>query len=127
MKYLLEEDIIQINSFILDETKGSHGIRDRDALSSIAAQPRQKTFNKELYPDIYKKAACYIRGIIFNHPFVDGNKRTAITAAFLFLEDNGFRSVAKKGEIEKFTLEIIDKKLGIEEITIWLKENIEEL
>lgn len=127
MKYLLEEDIIQINSFILDETKGSHGIRDRGSLSSIVAQPKQKAFGKEFHSDLYSKAACYIRGIIFNHPFIDGNKRTAMASAFIFLEDNGFKSIAKDHEIEKFALRIIEEGLEIKQIAAWLEKNTEEI
>ncbi|MEX1014997.1 MAG: type II toxin-antitoxin system death-on-curing family toxin [Candidatus Paceibacterota bacterium] len=127
MKYLSEEDIIEINSFIIDETGGSHGIRDLNSISSIVAQPKQKVFSKELHNDIYKKAACYTRGVIFNHPFIDGNKRTAMTSAFIFLEDNGFISTVKKGGIEKYALEIVLKKKNIDSIAAWLKNNTKKI
>lgn len=66
---------------------GASGIRDEGMLESALARPRQK----EVYdaPDLYELAAAYLFGIAKNHPFVDGNKRTAFAAADLFLYFNG--------------------------------------
>ena len=127
MKYLSEEDIIEIHSILIDKIGGSHGIRDRGTISSIVSQPKQNVFGEELYTNIYTKAAAYTRGIIFNHPFIDSNKRTAIVSAFVFLEDNNFKITAQKGEVEKFTLKIISEKLEIKDIASWLEENTKKL
>lgn len=121
MQYLSPEDILQIHSFLIDETGGSHGIRDRDALITLTELPKQEAYGKELYPSIHKKAAVYIRNIIISHPFMDGNKRTAMTAAGVFLEDNGYRFNTKTGEIEGYALSIITKKPPLETIASWLQ------
>lgn len=123
MKYLTTEDILHIHSFIIDEIGGSHGVRDLHALSSIEAAPRQSVFGKELYPDIFSKAAVIARNIIMHHPFIDGNKRTGMTAASVFLEDNGFVIIAKEGEIERCALKIISEKLEIKSIALWFKRH----
>ena len=123
MRYLSVEDILQIHSFVVNETGGSHGVRDMAPVSSAAASPAQAVFGKELYPTIFAKAAVYIRIIIFSHPFIDGNKRTAMATAFVFLEDNGYRPTAREGEIERFALAIIEEKLDIEDIGAWLKSH----
>lgn len=112
-----------IHSLIIDETGGSHGIRDHQALLSLENLPKQAFGGKELYPTLFLKAAVYIRGIIMNHPFIDGNKRTGITAASVFMKNNGCRIVTEKGEIEKFALRIVNSKLILPDIAEWFKKN----
>lgn len=123
MKYLTGEQILLIHSIVIDETGGSHGVRDRDAILGLEQGPRQNVFGKELYPTVFAKAAYYTREIIMQHPFIDGNKRTGMVAAFIFLERNGYRSVAKEGAIEYFALQVIRKKLSLEEIAQWFRKN----
>ena len=123
MPYLSFEDILQIHSFIIDETGGSHGLRDCGALLATVALPAPVAFGQEFYPTIFLKAAVYIRNIISAHPFIDGNKRTAMTVAAVFLEDHGYVSVAKEGEIEAFALSIVEEKLDTEAIAFWLKQH----
>lgn len=108
---------------VVDETGGMHGVRNLESLDSAAALPKQVVFKKELYPDVYTKAAVYARTILMNHPFFDGNKRTGISVAIVFLEDNGFVFSAKVGELEKFAVNIVTKKLSIEAIAEWLKKH----
>jgi len=69
--------------------QGSHGVRDLHLLEAAAARPQATFEGKDLYSDIFSKAAALLDSIIRNHPFLDGNKRTAIGAACLFLERNG--------------------------------------
>lgn len=108
---------------IIDETGGSHGIRDHHAILSMVSAPRQSAFGKELYSTPFLKAALYARDIIMNHPFIDGNKRTGITVASVFLENNGYRVVAREGEIEQLALDIIKNKWSVEVIANWLKKH----
>lgn len=100
-----------------------HGLRDREALSSLLIAPRQNVFGKELYPSLFAKAAVYAREIIMRHPFIDGNKRTGIIAAGVFLEDNGYEFVAKRGDIVRYALSIVNQKKSIEAIATWLKKH----
>lgn len=123
MRYLSPEDILQIHSALIDETGGTHGVRDIGIVQSASATPRQIVFGKILHPDIFQKAAAYAQIIIQHHPFLDGNKRTGITAAFVFLADNGYLAIAKRGEIEKFSLAIVHEKIDIPTIAIWFKQH----
>lgn len=107
----------------IDETGGSHGVRDYNAILSLCALPAQYVFGKEIYPTVFMKAAVYARNIIGGHPFLDGNKRTAMITAAVFLENNDYEIIAKKGMIEKFALRIISDKLNLEEIALWLKKH----
>ena len=121
--YLSAEDILEIHAFIISETGGAHGLRDREGLLALFALPQQSIGGKELYQTIYEKAGVYIRNIIATHPFVDGNKRTAITSAGVFLKDNGFILTLEKGELEKRALWVVSQKPEIQEIAKWLEKN----
>ena len=121
MVYLTGKEILLIHSIIIDETGGSHGVRDHHAVLALEQLPRQKFGGQELYKTIFVKAAVYARNIIMGHPFVDGNKRTGMTAASVFLENNGYQVIAEKGEVEKFALKIVKERLNLEEIAKWFK------
>ncbi len=108
---------------VIDETGGAHGVRDRNAVLSLENLPRQAVFGKELYPTIFGKAAVYARNIIFNHPFIDGNKRTGMTSAAVFLENNNCKLIAEEGEIEKFALKIISDRLELADIADWFRKH----
>ena|SRR3989338_1447557 len=108
---------------VIDETGGIHGVRDTHAILSLVELPKQEVFGVALYPSIFLKAAVYARNIVTAHPFLDGNKRTGMTAAAVFLEDNSYQIIAKRGEIEKFALRIVSEKLSLEKIAAWFKKN----
>ena len=123
MHYLTAGQILLIHSLAIDETGGSHGVRDHHAVLSIKAMPKQQVFGRELYPTVFEKAAVYARGIILSHPFIDGNKRTGLTAAAVFLENNGYRLAVRQGGVEQFALEIATEKLDMATIAAWFRRN----
>ncbi|MEX0878027.1 MAG: type II toxin-antitoxin system death-on-curing family toxin [Candidatus Spechtbacterales bacterium] len=123
MRYLTSEQILLIHSMVVDETGGSHGVRDSHAVLSLESAPKQKVFGKILYNSIYEKAAVYLREIITQHPFVDSNKRTAITVASVFLENNGYIFKATDEEVVEFALKTVEDKLEISDIVKWLKSH----
>lgn len=83
---------------------GAAGIRDEGMLESALFRPEQKLAYGN--PDIFDLAAAYLFGIVKNHPFVDGNKRTGFAAADLFLYFNGHSVEAEQEEIIQFVLMI---------------------
>jgi death on curing protein len=121
LKYLSEEDILLIHTRVIDRVGGLHGIRDRNAVKSVTVQPRQAVFGKELYSTIFLKAAVYVRNIIAHHPFLDGNKRTGVTTASVFLSENDHAIVAKEGEFYSLALHIAEDKWDYEEIAKWFE------
>lgn len=121
--YLTKEQLLLIHSMLIDEIGGSHGVRDYHILLSLEHLPQQTFDKEELYPTLFLKAALYARNIIQNHPFLDGNKRTGMTAASVFLNNNGYSFSARKGEIVKFALKIAREKLELEKIAAWLKHH----
>jgi death-on-curing protein len=127
MKYLTREQILLIHSILIDETGGSHGVRDYHAIFSLEDLPRQSVFGKELYPTIFEKAAVLARNIIVNHPFIDGNKRTGITTASVFLESNGYILGVKDGKIKAFALRIVLERLSVKDISKWFQKNSKQV
>ena len=123
MNYLTEKQILLIHSMIIDETGGSHGIRDHHAILSLVNASRQSVFGKELYPTLFLKAALYARDVIMNHPFMDGNKRTGVSVASIFLVHNGYRVIAQEGEIEQLALDIIKNKWSVGLIAEWFEKH----
>ena len=123
MRYLTPEQVLFIHARLLAETGGEHGIRDLGLLQSAVARPQAVFDGNELYPGIHQKAAALLESLINNHPFVDGNKRTGITAAAMFLKINNFSLTASNQEVESFVLSIASGEQTVESITEWLKSH----
>ncbi|MGM9907067.1 type II toxin-antitoxin system death-on-curing family toxin [Limosilactobacillus sp.] len=92
MEYLTEEELIEINRrIILRAGEGSIGVLDHNGLNSVVESPKQVFFGREAYPTVWLKAAYYLQKITKKHVFADGNKRTALEAAKIFLILNGIK------------------------------------
>ena len=121
--YLTAEQVLFVHYRLVSETGGEHGVRDLGLLESAVARPQATFDRQELYPDAFEKAAALMESLINNHPFVDGNKRTGIACAVLFLQQNGISFVAKNADLEKFTLRVASSEAGRSEIAQWLKKH----
>jgi death-on-curing protein len=121
MNYLTPEQILFLHARLTEETGGSHGLRDLGLLESAAACPRATFAGEDLYPDLFSQTAALMDSLIHNHPFVDGNKRTGITAAALFLVRNGYRLTTSNPELEAFTRRVAEARPDIAEIADWLQ------
>lgn len=122
-KNLNLEQLLQIHTLLIQETGGSAGVRDLGRLESVIASQTQFVFDQELYVGPYVKAAAIIRGIIADHPFVDGNKRTGMLSGITFLAINNIQFAGQVGSIEDFAVKVATKHLSVEEIAQWLKQN----
>jgi len=127
VRYLTAEEVILIHERILEKFGGAGGLRDWNLLDSAVQRPRAAFSGKDLYPDLFTKAAALGHSLVLNHPFVDGNKRTAWEAMHTFIEENGYSLRAEPNEIVELMLRIEDKSLGVEQIAAWLKERSCEL
>lgn len=123
MVYLDGEDLLRLHKVVVDFSGGSHGIRDAHLLASILEGPKQSFGGKDLYSDVWTKAAVYIEKLAKFHVFVDGNKRTALAAAARFLALNGYRLTATNIAAENFILDVIAQKLDPTTIAAWLKQH----
>jgi death on curing protein len=118
-QYLTPEQVLFLHSRLIAETGGGNGIRDLGMLLSALGRPQATFDEKELYSDLFLKAAALMDSLVRNHPFVDSNKRTAITAAALFLRINGYRLVVEKNEMVRFTLACAQSQFPLDLIADW--------
>ena len=117
MIYLTPEKVLFLHAQLVAETGGSHGVRDLNLLLSALGRPQASFDDQDLYPN----AAALMDSLIRDHPFVDGNKRTGVAAAALFLRINGYRLTAVSSELEKVTLEVARSEHTLGEIASWLQ------
>jgi death-on-curing protein len=122
MKYLTEEQVLFIHARLITETGGEHGVLDLGFLQSAVARPQATFDGQDLYPDLFSKVAALMESLIGNHAFVDGNKRTAITAAGLFLRLNGYHLTADNQQLETFTLQCAQHLVSLDQMTIWFED-----
>ncbi|OGL30029.1 hypothetical protein A3D14_00400 [Candidatus Saccharibacteria bacterium RIFCSPHIGHO2_02_FULL_47_12] len=122
MKFLTLDELELIHIQIIDASGGSQGTRDRGRLEAALAGMRQEVFGEALYPTIFEKAAVLLRGVIADHPFVDGNKRTGVMSALVFLNLNDYdTSDLTDKELEDFAVQVAVEHLEIPVIAAWLK------
>lgn len=121
MCYLSVEEILKLHSWVIDEFGGSHGVRDELGLRSLAQAPQTTMFGEEQYASLHEKAAVYMRNCIADHVFTDGNKRTAVTIAGVFLQRNGWRLTAHPRQLEDFAVTVATDHLSITDIAQWLR------
>ncbi len=102
---------------------GSDGVRDRGLLDSALSRPKNLFAYAERALTMADLTAAYAVGISSNHPFVDGNKRTAMQVAFVFLEFNGFPVIASQEEACLTFLSLAAGELTEGELALWLAEH----
>lgn len=105
-----ERDALTLHDRLLALHGGAVGLRDDGLLKSALARPQQHFAYAES-PDIVDMAAAYTGGIVRNHPFVDGNKRTGFVVGVLFLELNGYRFNASEEDAAQMVLELASGNL----------------
>ena len=121
MRFLSLEDLLELHALLVTRFGGSAGVRDIGRLEAAIATQAQQVFGVELYKSAHDKAAALMRGIIADHPFYDGNKRTGTLAGLTLLELNNLRVAAVKGEIEDFAVQVAVEQLMVEQISAWLQ------
>lgn len=117
------EDILFLHFSVIEDFGGSHGVRDENRLLSVVKAPLQEAFGVEQYPSVFDKAAVYMRNIIADHPFVDGNKRTGVTVAGIFLQRNRHYLTCSTKQLEDFAVKVAVDKLDVSQIASWLQRN----
>jgi death-on-curing protein len=123
MKFLQIKDILLLHNMVIDATGGSHGLSDLGLLESAVGRMSASYDGEDLYPTIFLKAAALLHSLLMNHPFVDGNKRTAMYSSMTFLELNGYTMIAEQESVVKFALQVENDKLEVDEIASWLEKH----
>lgn len=110
------------NAFVL-----SPGVRDENLLASAVNTPFQTFMGNDLYPSLYDKAAQLCYGIANNHPFTDGNKRTALHSMYVYLIINGFDITATQQDVENMIIDVASGNMTNTELVQWLQKNTVEI
>lgn len=116
-------DVLAIHDRLLAFHGGAAGLRDRGLLESALARPRQHHAYAGK-PDIVEMAALYTAGIVRDHPFVDGNKRTGFVIGILFLELHGFDFKASEEDATQAVLALAGGSLDEASYAAWLRANV---
>jgi death on curing protein len=117
--WVTEEDCLSFHDKLLARFGGASGVRDKGLLLSALARP-QHVFAYET-PSLFDLAAAYAHGIVKNHPFIDGNKRSGFLAATLFLESNGIRFNGDERDAVIQTLALAAGESTLQDFSVWLQ------
>lgn len=117
-----EDVVLALHDEQLAEHGGGQGLRDHGLLQSALARPENLASYGD--PDAAALAASYAFGIARNHPFVDGNKRTAAVTALLFLALNGRRFDITEPELVVMVLALAAGELTEDEVAAWFRDRI---
>ncbi|OLY90985.1 death on curing protein [Cnuella takakiae] len=117
-------DALAVHIRLIEQFGGSTGVRDLGALSAALVRPFQTFDNKELYASPIEKAAALLESLLMNHPFIDGNKRTAYVLMRLLLMRNGLDLKASQQEKYDFVLAVISGSSNFEQSVNWLRSHI---
>jgi len=125
--HLTIEIVREIHAEALKEFGGLNGIRDEGLLASAVFAPQSRFAGKSPYTDLIDVAAAYLFYLCRNHPFLDGNKRTAMGAAIVFLRLNGVEPAPDSEAWERLVLDVASSKLGREQTTQRLRKLVRQL
>jgi death-on-curing protein len=119
--WLSREECLALHDMMLAFYGGIAGVRDSNLLESALARPRQLFGYRK--PEMAELAAAYVAGIIKNHPFLDGNKRTGFMMGAGFLERNNYDFFATETEVVLRTLALAAGELSEADYAAWMKAN----
>lgn len=123
IKFLDKQTIVAFHQDQIETYGGSSGIRDEGLLDSAIAQPHASFDGEYIHENIFEMAAAYGFHICQNHPFYDGNKRTALIAMYTFLFVNGYRLEADKKSLFAIVVDLASGKVEKKELATYLKKH----
>lgn len=121
--FLSVDNVLYLHGDSIDAEGGMPGIRELALLESAVLMPQQQFGGEYLHDGIPAMAAAYLFHIAANHPFLDGNKRAAAMAAFVFLDANGYDLTAPADEFERLVMQTASGELSKDEITEWFQSH----
>lgn len=119
--FLSVDNVLYLHADTIQVEGGCEGIRDLALLESAVLMPQQRFGGEYLHPDLAAMAAAYLFHIACNHPFLDGNKRTAAMAAFVFLDANGYELTASEVQFEETAVQVASGSISKTDLIDWVK------
>jgi death-on-curing protein len=120
-RWLRKDVVVAIHDELVAEHGGRSGVRDSGLLASALSRPHHQATYR--VASVFDLAAGYANGIVFNHPFVDGNKRTGLMAAYLFLYLNGWQLVASEADAVAAVVDLANKQMDETGFSKWLEDH----
>jgi death on curing protein len=117
------EDVVFLHTVAIETFGGAEGVRALGSLRAAVAPPWGSSFRRDHFPTPFDKAAALAESIIQRHPFVDGNKRTAMYAAAYLLETLGHELDTEQKELEDFAVAIAEGSIELQRIALWFEEH----
>ena len=127
IRYLFIDEVMVIHDRMIKIFGGREDVHDFTMLHSATERCKATFGGRDLYQTIFDKASALVQSLILNHPFDDGNKRTAFASCSLFLYYNQCELEYSKSEAIKFTLDVDSHKLNFEQISLWLKKHTKKM
>jgi death on curing protein len=119
-KYLSKENILAIHKELISEFGGSYGLRDASLLESAVGR-----YQSGYYADTIEEAAALMESLGRNHPFIDGNKRIAVSAAFIFLMAHGYKVSLDEQETYVFIIGLLEKsEFSKDKLEPWIRASV---
>lgn len=125
VRYLTRDEVLEIHDEALRESGGLFGVRDLGTIDAAIATPQQQFGGRDLYETVPLKAAAFFRAIAYNHPFADGNKRTAIVAMAVFLRHQRWDLRADRLVIARFAVRAVAERWEIARIARWIERHVQ--
>ncbi len=119
------EQVLYSHEHIISIAGGKQGIRDFTLLHSALERCKATYVGEDLYSSLFDKSAALLHSMTMNHPFLDGNKRTAFHVMERFLQTNAYIVTASQKEIVRFCISVDNDGLKLSDITSWLEKNTE--
>lgn len=116
--------MLKIHTRQIEKFGGLHGIRDQGLLESALAQPQASFAGQFLHPYIHQQAAAYLYHLSMNHPFIDGNKRTAFAVMDTFLRVNNYYLILNNDDAYDLVMQVVNHQISKEKLIAYLESNI---
>ena len=121
----IRDEVLLLHADQIATFGGTAGVRDQGLLDSALAQPQATFGGKLLHPTLADQAAAYLYHLSRNHPFVDGNKRTAFGVMDAFIEVNGYRLTLTDDEAYELTMQVAQGQMGKADLVGMLAKALE--
>lgn len=122
--FLSVADVLEIHRQVVAATGSADGCRDLGLLDSAVHRPQASFGGVAAYPDVAAQAAALLHSLAQNHPFVDGNKRTAYAAMRVFLRLNGCDILASEDDKYDFVIAVASSRMGTDDAVLWIRNHL---
>jgi death-on-curing protein len=123
LQFLTLDEVLAIHAEQIELYGGAVGVRDPGLLSSALAMPEASFDGEHLHASIHEMAAAYLFHLCKNHPFLDGNKRTALASCLAFLWLNDLQLVADPDELAELVIGVADGRIAKAKVAVYLAEH----